>query len=281
MLETILNSQLIYIGIGVAGVIGIVSKAIAQITLKRLVKAASNMNKSNHPLMRLVRAKFEHACMVSDKVENVPAFVEKYLYEYRVAWMKLHTWQRLEINAVWLSILIGAMGAGVSFYIDGMQDQVIQYGAMGAAGAILLFIIHKATDESYRMNAAKVYMVDYLENVCAHRYAKAYHSDERHREEPQLQEEEEADVDADEDFEEQLQAELAATLAFQPLESDLGQKEPLKEPDKNPAKEPITEPAGGAVVKEPTPPEVAREEPEQERIPRETVIREILEEFLA
>ncbi len=27
--------------------------------------------KSNHPLMRLVRAKFEHACMISDTVENV------------------------------------------------------------------------------------------------------------------------------------------------------------------------------------------------------------------
>ena len=29
------------------------------------------MSKSNHPLMRLIRAKFEHACMVSDKVQNV------------------------------------------------------------------------------------------------------------------------------------------------------------------------------------------------------------------
>lgn len=42
------------------------------------------MSKSNHPLMRLVRAKFEHACMISDTVENVGVFVDKYLYEYKV-----------------------------------------------------------------------------------------------------------------------------------------------------------------------------------------------------
>ena len=34
------------------------------------------MGKSLHPLMKLVRAKFEHACMVSDKVQNIRAFVD-------------------------------------------------------------------------------------------------------------------------------------------------------------------------------------------------------------
>lgn len=98
MLTTILNYQIIFFLIGAAGAVGIISKAVSQVMLKKLVRAAGNMNKSNHSLIRLVRAKFEHACMVSDKVENVGAFVDKYMYEYKVWGIKLHTWRQLEID---------------------------------------------------------------------------------------------------------------------------------------------------------------------------------------
>lgn len=54
------------------------------------------MSKSTHPFMRLVRAKFEHACMVSEKVENVDVFVDKYLYDYKVMGIKLHSIRRME-----------------------------------------------------------------------------------------------------------------------------------------------------------------------------------------
>ena len=84
MLETLVQNQIIFYAMGVAAGIGVLSKLVAHITLRRMVKAASRMNKSNHKLMRLVRAKFEHASMVSDKVQNVEAFVKKYVYEYRI-----------------------------------------------------------------------------------------------------------------------------------------------------------------------------------------------------
>ena len=61
MLEIILDKHVIFVLMGILTVIGIVSKLIANVTLKQLVRAAGNMNKSTHPLMRLVRAKFEHA----------------------------------------------------------------------------------------------------------------------------------------------------------------------------------------------------------------------------
>ena len=94
MLETILDKQILFVLMGILTVIGIVSKCVANTSLKRMVRAAGNMGKTTHPLMRLVRAKFEHACMISERVENVRVFVDKYLYEYKVAGLKLHTWRR-------------------------------------------------------------------------------------------------------------------------------------------------------------------------------------------
>ena len=35
--------------------------------------------------------------------------------------------------------------------------------------AVLVYLIHLTTDEGYRLDAVKNYMVDYLENVCRHK----------------------------------------------------------------------------------------------------------------
>lgn len=174
MLEIILDKHVIFVLMGILTVIGIVSKLIANVTLKQLVRAAGNMNKSTHPLMRLVRAKFEHACMISDTVENVRVFVDKYLYEYKVVGMKLHSWRRMEKATAGLCLILGAAGALLEYAVNGMGDMVIKTGAAGAGLAILIYLVHLTTDEEYRMEAVQNYMVDYLENVCLHRYEKAY-----------------------------------------------------------------------------------------------------------
>lgn len=174
MIEMILDKYILFVLMGSIAVLGIISKFIVSVTLKRLVRAAGNMNKSNHPLMRLVRAKFEHTCMISEKVENVRVFVDKYLYEYRTAGMKLHSWRRMEMAAAALCFLLGLFGAGLEYSVYGMQDMVLKSAAAGAGLAILVFLIHLTTDEGYRLEAIRNYMVDYLENICLHRYEKAY-----------------------------------------------------------------------------------------------------------
>ena len=174
MLETILDKQILFVLMGILTVIGIVSKCVANTSLKRMVRAAGNMGKTTHPLMRLVRAKFEHACMISERVENVRVFVDKYLYEYKVAGLKLHTWRRLEKITAGLCLLLGGAGAAAWYSVGGMQEMVLRTGAAGAALAVLLYLLHVSTDEDYRLEAAGNYMVDYLENVCLHRYEKAY-----------------------------------------------------------------------------------------------------------
>lgn len=174
MLKMIVDRQLIVVALGVFTALGVVSKVVVNITQKRMVRAAGNMNKSNHPLMRLVRAKFEHACMVSEKVENVEVFVDKYLYEYRVLGFRLHSIQRMEKTAALLCVLSGLIGAALTYSVYGMNDQVLRTGAIGAGLGILVYVFHLTTDEEYRMKMARNYMVDYLQNVCLHRYEKAY-----------------------------------------------------------------------------------------------------------
>ena len=173
MLEMLLDKKLLFVLMGILTGLGVVDKCIVSMTMKRMVEAAGSMSKSNHPLMRLVRAKFEHACMISDTVENVGVFVDKYLYEYKVCGLRLHTLRRLEKICVGLLIVTGLVGAGLSYQVYGMGDAVLRMGACGAGLGILVWLFHLTTDENYCMQMAKNYMVDYLENVCLHKYEKA------------------------------------------------------------------------------------------------------------
>ena len=174
MLELMLDRHVIYVLMGMSAFAGVVSKVVVGRTLRKLVAAAESMGKSNHPLMRLVRAKFEHTCMISEKVENVGVFVDKYLYEYRVGGVRLHEWRRLQMAGAGLCLILGGVGAIISYRIKGATEQTAMIGGTGVALALIVFLVHMLTDEEYRLEAVRNYMVDYLENIYQHRYEKTY-----------------------------------------------------------------------------------------------------------
>ena len=154
------------------GVLGIIAKIVNHFTLNRLVKAAGNMPKSTHRLIKLVRAKYEHACMIRDSVENIDAFVEKYIYEYRGFLFRIHTWRQVEILSVWFAGILAALGASVLYFYSGCSESVYQYIAAGTAEVVLLSVVMRLSDEPYKVNAVKMYMTDYLENICTFRMRK-------------------------------------------------------------------------------------------------------------
>lgn len=172
MLGMLLDKKLLFVLMGMLTGLGVADKCIVSMTMKRMIEAAGSMSKSNHPLMRLVRAKFEHACMISDTVENVGVFVDKYLYEYKVCGLRLHSLRRLEKMCSGLLIVTGLAGAGITCQVYGMGDEALRMGAVGCGLGILVWLFHLTTDENYCMEMAKNYMVDYLENVCLRKYEK-------------------------------------------------------------------------------------------------------------
>lgn len=172
MLETIMNSYGILWAMGITLLFGIFCKTVTVVSLKCLVKAAGKMGKSTHRLMKLVKAKFEHTYMLSNGVDNIDAFVDKYLYEYQILGLRLHTWRYLEKQIPWICGILGCIGAVIRFRQNGMDEAVFQYGALAAVGMMFLYFISQSTDEELQLKAARIYMVDYLENTCAPRYQK-------------------------------------------------------------------------------------------------------------
>ena len=271
MLEMILDKHVIWVIIGLGAAAGVVSKCIVNVSLKRLVRGAGNMGKSTHPFMRLVRAKFEHACMVSEKVENVEAFVDKYLYEYRVAGLKLHSIQRMEVTAVGICMAAGILGGFLEYTGNGMNDEVLTTGAFGIGAGILLYLLHLTTDEKYSVSVVRNYMVDYLENVCLHRYEKAYQKETESKgkapqePQPELQADMQSDMESTELPQPKPKPELTAPLQPEPIPRVLPVSDLRRQ---------------GVTVSEQEKQEKQMEE-KKETPAKEVLIRQILEEFMA
>ena len=265
MLKQLLaDTNVIYYLMAVIGVLGVAAKIVNHLTLRRLVKAAGNMPKSTHKLIKLVRAKYEHACMIHDSVENIDAFVEKYIYEYRGFLFRIHTWRQIEMLSVWFVGILAALGASAEYLSYGFTESVYQYIAAGAAGVVLLSVIIRFSDEPYKINAVKMYMIDYLENICALRLKKQRQSD---REEISV-----------------IAGEAPQKPVFQNVSQAVAEKETKREDKQlsiNIEGEPRTpdKAEGGPLPQRST----VREKVEDEDKPvlREEAIRQILEEFLA
>ena len=172
MLRTLITQQVLFYVAGGILVIALIVHIISAVSIKRLVNAAEDMGKSNHPLMKLIRSKYEHACMVNDKVQNVRALVDKYVYEYRVWGLRLYSWRKLKLICVWLYALLCIAGAFGAYAFGLMRLEVSRYIVLGAAGVLAITVLHLLLDEEYKLKAAKIYMIDFLGNTYAHRYEK-------------------------------------------------------------------------------------------------------------
>lgn len=172
MLENIVKQEIVFYVMVLMLVIGFVSKTISVVTTRKMVKAAGEIHKSEHRLMKLMKSKFEHASMVSDKVYNVEAFVEKYMYEYRVFGVRLHTWRAIPKKIVWVIGILGVLAVFESYRIEGVGELVFEYTQWTGLFLLFMLLIHFVAEEKIQLEATKNYIVEYLENVCIHRYEK-------------------------------------------------------------------------------------------------------------
>jgi len=305
MLEMLLDKKLLFVLMGMLTGLGVADKCIVSMTMKRMVEAAGSMSKSNHPLMRLVRAKFEHACMISDTVENVGVFVDKYLYEYKVCGLRLHSLRRLEKMCSGLLIVTGLAGAGLTYRVYGMGDEALRMGAAGCGLGILVWLFHLTTDENYCMEMAKNYMVDYLENVCLRKYEKMNQKERTVRvniengpaeDEIQKGEIQKGEIQKDEIQKDEIQKDEIQRDEVQ--ETEAGTEEtPAPVPDhsvvhmqrenrrrertQNTAKNLAKASAGLAGMDESKSPEAEKQKDAPEELAKDEMIRQILREFMA
>lgn len=197
MLETMVRNGIFFYVMGGLMFLGVIAKLVSHFTTRKMVKEAGEIHKSNHKLLKLVKAKFEHASMISDRVQNVEAFVDKYIYEYRIMGIRLYAWRGFAKKILWVILAIGLFDIFESYRMDGFGELFLSSIRITGILVMVLFLLCFITEEQTRLQAAKNYMVEYLENVCVRRYEKQAEAMPEPEEEPVVVPEKEAEKDED------------------------------------------------------------------------------------
>lgn len=207
MLENIVKQEIIFYVMGMLLIFGVLAKLISAFTVRRVAKSAGEIQKSNQKLMRLIKAKFEHASMISDKVQNVGVFVDKYIYEYKVFGVRLHGWRTLPKKIMWIIGILGVFATFESYRLWGVGDLMVEYAQWTGVFVMILLLFYFIGEENLRLQAAKNYIVDYLENVCVHRYEKMNKAAEKTEEAAKIPEEPEASEETGEEMKQNMEGE--------------------------------------------------------------------------
>ena len=177
MLQNMLKQEVMLYVMSLFLVLGSLMKIISATATRRLVKAASEIQKSDHRLMKLVKAKFEHASMISDRVQNVEAFVDKFLYERRICGIKASAWRRGPKVCLFVVGGIGIFSAFESYRMEGFGELTLSYIQWTGMQVLFLTLLALILEEKTKITAARTYMVDYLENICISRYMKKHQAE--------------------------------------------------------------------------------------------------------
>ena len=174
MLRNMVQKEIILYVMAILVIVCVIAKLISAITVRKMVGASREIHKSNHRFMKLIKSKFEHATLVSERVQNVEAFVEKYIYEYKVFGMRLHAWGSIVKTLIWLIGILGVFAIFESYRLLGFKDLTIEYIQWTGIFLLLLLLLQFVEEEGTRIKAAKNYIIEYLENVCAFGVACTY-----------------------------------------------------------------------------------------------------------
>lgn len=246
--------EIMFYVMGILLSLGLFAKLISSITVRKMVKEAAEIQKSNHKLIKLIKAKFEHASMISERMQNVGAFVDKYIYEYKVFGIRLNTWREIPRKIFLLILILGVFSVCESIRLEGLATSTVECIQWTSLSVLVLALVNFMSGESARLEATRNYIVEYLENVCIHRYAKQYVIKEK---EQSMEEIKEREIQVNEPMEETAPEQENAFV----VEAVAAQGVTQKEEPKLQIVEKLSE--------------------EEERSQQEMRIRAILEEFLA
>lgn len=169
MIENLLDQGVFaYTMLGISAV-AVLSQFLLNRLYKGFCKATENMATVKKPLIRQIKLKFENCFRVNEGVANIPAFVDKYLYQYRFLGMSLKNIRRIWGHMLLLNTLVAAAGAGLSVYYEHTVRETLLYPAVYGSCLLIMLASRYLLDERYHRRVMMTNLLDYLENTLVHR----------------------------------------------------------------------------------------------------------------
>lgn len=176
MLQEILEGSVLLYVMAALCAFGVLSKLAVWISYRRLMKATQNMSASKNTLTTQLRLKFENCYKLNLNVQNVPAFVDKYLQKYKVCGMRVHTAGRILQVMLLLNGMIGVAGCAGIIWLGLDIPYLVRDAAAAVLSVMVLYLIDYMLDVEDKREIVVTNLQDYLDNVLTNRLQHTYES---------------------------------------------------------------------------------------------------------
>lgn len=164
MMEYLEKGYVLYAMLGICAIC-VLGRLIANGTYKRLIRQAENMASAKDSFLKRLKLKYESTYRLNDGVDNVPAFVEKNLYQYKKMGITLRKLEGISIYGALFCLLAGLCATLGSFlYQTNVKTMILQFGA-GIVLGLFLVLIDSVTDTGTKREVLLANICDYLENI--------------------------------------------------------------------------------------------------------------------
>lgn len=161
-------------------VISILTRFIVADGYRRLLRQSEDMANSSHPLMKILRKKFDTCYELRLGVNNVDTFVDKYVYKHKILGIYMYTWENLCGQSFVFIILISVIFGTLAISYDCGKVVILSTLLSGIIACGFLALLDSICNFTVKREVLKVHIKDYLENICKPRLEKEiFHPEER------------------------------------------------------------------------------------------------------
>lgn len=144
--------------------LGVVFKVAQAIIYINLMGESENVPASKNKLIKQMKLKFENCFKLNLGVNNVEAFVDKYMYKHKICGISIYNFNRIPIIAAWLSGVTGIVCGCICYFENYSVRMGAYYEIYGIGSVIILKLAEIILDTSHKKNVVYINLIDFFEN---------------------------------------------------------------------------------------------------------------------
>ena len=163
-MEELLKGEIVKTFIIAATVFGVDVKVVQTFILINLVEESENIPTAKNKLIKQMKLKFENCYRLNLGVNNVKAFVDKYIHKYKICGININHLERIPIIITWICAVAG-IGCGCICYLQNYSVKVGSlYEIYGVGSAVILKLTEIILDAPYKKKVLYINLIDFFEN---------------------------------------------------------------------------------------------------------------------
>ena len=167
MLQFIMEQNLLLYLCGMVCAVGVISQFLLRYLYGRLISETGYTGAESGAFVRQLCQRFQKDTRLNEKVNDVDAFTDRSIMDFRFWKMNLHQWRRLGLEALTACLLCCSAGLWLLYRNGGAVSLETSYSRAAIFSTLLILLAYGMSDNRYLHRSLQVRLRDYFQNTGA------------------------------------------------------------------------------------------------------------------